>query len=96
MGRLGRDDLATRLAELSRQLRVSGAAIDRAFDEAFRELSSECATACTDAAGPRGMETAHDRNGQMYWALAWSIVDVVIIRIGGIGVIAHSAQKGQP
>lgn len=87
MVQLGRHDLADRLAELSRRLRASGEAIDLTFDLAFRELSDECATACVHAGDPDGLR---DRNGQIYWDLAWGIVHVVTIRIDGVGTIAHS------
>ncbi|MBF6541963.1 hypothetical protein [Nocardia brasiliensis] len=86
MAHLGRHDLADRLAELSRRLHASGVAIDDAFDRDFRELSGECATVCIDAGTPPGLR---DRSGQIYRDLAWGIVEVVTIRIGGVGTIAH-------
>lgn len=90
MVHLSRHDLADRLAELSRRLRASGAAIDLTFDLAFRELSDECATVCVDAGAPLGLR---NRNAQIYSDLAWGIVQVVTIRIGGVGTNRALGQQ---
>ncbi|MFG1629063.1 hypothetical protein [Kribbella sp. NPDC049227] len=91
MQHLGRQDLAGRFSQLSRQLHADGTAIDDTFDEAFRELTTEAADACETAAGPHGLESPDDPNTDLYQALSWSVTNLVIVRIGGHGTIDHTA-----
>jgi hypothetical protein len=35
------------------------------------------------------MRSPDDPNGQIYLALTWSIVDLVVVRVGGYGTIEH-------
>ncbi|MGW4844481.1 hypothetical protein [Nocardia brasiliensis] len=89
MEQIGRPDLADHLDELSRQLHVSGTQIDDNFDDAFREITGAAADPCRAAAGPDGMRTPKDPNEQIYRALTWGLVALVIVRIGGVGTILH-------
>lgn len=95
MQHLGRNDLAGRLDELSRELQTSGTGIDDTFDHALREVTSAAADACEQASGPDDLQSPDDPNTQLYKALSWSVLDLVIIRIGGYGTIEHPGGSGR-
>ncbi|WP_405493217.1 hypothetical protein [Nocardia sp. NBC_00511] len=90
MAHIGRQHLADQLADLTDRLQTMGESIDTAFDRDFRAVTDAAATACVEAAGPNGMQSPNNPNGPIYWELAWAIVHVVTIRVGGVCAIEHS------
>jgi hypothetical protein len=92
---LGRPDLAARLNHLAGQIAARGESIDDAFHDAYLAVTEEAGDACVEAAGSDGMRSPHDKNTDIYHALGWSVVDLVVVRVGGYGTIEHPSGRSR-
>jgi hypothetical protein len=88
---IGRADLAATAADLAVRLDRDRENIDDAFDREMAALAAAGCQAAVEAGGDDAMRSAN-RHSALYERLAWSNVDLVIIRIGGVGTLAHRGR----
>jgi hypothetical protein len=91
---LDRTDLAARLDHLAAELEARGESIDDAFHDAYIAVTDEAGDACVEAAGSDGMRF-QNKNAEIYRALGWSLMDLVVVRIGGYGTIEHPSGRSR-